>query len=410
MLKLEFLKNIKLNYFVLFWIISMLILYRGIGLSPFILLCFLHVFLLSLSNLLSIRISKKYLLLILFLLYYFFISVAYLENVFDFLIKYFMLPYIVYYLVPNDIEEKTKSLIKLKNFIGLTAIFGLIEYLLHYNFLANFVIIDSVQWLKNMNISKSYFPSSIFLHYTYFGYVLLVAFIIACIYPYKNRVVDNLFKLLLTVLIFVTQSRIIWIALFFLTIILFIKKTMSKNVERKTIFSFLFLCAILIIGVYFNIFDLVANFFIERFSKIFEYGLKDGSLGQRFGTLSNWGEYANLNFLKSIFGTGYSSISDYLKEFSFFSNYSTADSIITVFLVETGILGIILFIFGFIQLLYSLLQFDNKEGNFGFCFLLVTFITSITIDFSANPILLSLFYYCLFFSIKGKGEFRIYDK
>lgn len=387
-------------FLISIWILLTILLYSGLNVNLFIVLISSIVAFPSLYSSKKFIIDKKTFLVYIFLLYYFIITIIRSQNILGFLSKLVLLPLFIYYLVSQK-NFRAERLIKwFQIIIWGCAVFGLIEYLLHFNVMVYFVKIDPVNWIKTMNVSDTYFPSSLFLHYTYYSYILLVGFILSISYPFRNIIVTRLFQLTLLVNLILCQARISWIAFFVLAIIELISKITVKRVPRNKLLYFMLLLLLLFIfGYVFNIFSLFNNFISNRFSKLFVYGLNDGSLGQRIGTLGNWKNFLNNNPVSAIFGLGFGGVSNYLREYSYFSGYNTADSMITIFLVETGIFGFIIFVFGIISSFLRAIKgykINDESSKFLTYLLIITLIFSLTIDFSGNLVILYVFYMLLF--------------
>lgn len=385
------------------WILLIILLYSGLNVNLFIVLISLIATFFSLYNSKKLVIEKKNSWLYIFLLYYFIITIIRSQNVFGLLSKLVLLPLFIYYSVSKKFEAN-KLFKWFQIIIWGCACFGLIEYLLHFNVMVYFIKIEPVNWIKAMNASDTYFPSSLFLHYTYYSYILLVGLILSLSYPFRNINVTRLFQLTLLVNIFLCQARISWIAFIVIAIIELISKITVERVSRnKILYSLLFVLFFFVFGCTFNIFSLFNDFISNRFSKLFVYGLNDGSLGQRIGTLGNWKMFLHDSPVSAIFGLGFGGVSNYLRGYSYFSGYNTADSMITIFLVETGIFGIIIFAFETVSsFLVAIKEYKTNDNSSKFLtyLLTITLIFSLTIDFCGNLVILYVFYMLLFSQVR----------
>lgn len=140
-----------------------------------------------------------------------------------------------------------------------------------------------------------------------------------------------------------------------------------------------------------------------RFLNIFIHGMNDGSLGQRIGTLLNWRHYFISNPLLAIFGTGYQSIGKiYLKKYSYFGGYSTADCLVTTYLVETGIVGA-LFLASF---LIAKIRKYRKTDSISYYFIVLFILEGLTLDLSSNYYVFFVLVSSFFFDKKMKWERR----
>ncbi|HFU4518381.1 TPA: O-antigen ligase family protein [Streptococcus suis] len=380
-------------FLIAVWFLVTFMLYTERGSNRFIILLAIVALSKQIATRNRVVIPSSFLPLICFVAYYIFISILNGTGIFIVTIKLLLLPFFIQSFIPIGVEKMEVLIDTLKKVMGLAGIFGIIEYFQHYNPLVNVVKINPVLWLEAMNNTLSdYRPSSLFLHYTYFAYVMLIAFCISLVFPYKNRFKNLLYNSILLISIFLSQSRIIWIGL---VLILLLKKLTVKTRISKNKFVLRMISIIFIPLVFAGVLDNVFGIIEARFYSIFKFGLVDGSLGQRVGTLVNWFAYLGENIFKGIVGGGYGSTSEYLRNYSYFSGYNTVDSTITTFLVETGIIGSGLFYVGLSSLFYTFLSNRNKMTKLGLYILIVTFVASTTIDFLANDVILYLFYLVL---------------
>lgn len=300
-----------------------------------------------------------------------------IKSFIEFFLRYMCTPFIVFALIPDKFQERIDTLRSIRSFIGISAIYGTIEYSLHYNPIVKILKISAKRWLEAMNISDIYQPSSFFLHYNFYACMLLSGIIITIVFPYKKRTLNILFYSLIITQLLLVQSRICWIAG---TILLFYhvlsRKHLSiKHVSRMTMIIISFFVFILIKPV---VLIKLINAIKIRFAPIFKYGFEYGSLGQRVGTLMNWPKYAIDSPIKGLFGTGFNSSSLYLKNFSYFQGYSTADCQWTTYLVECGLLGTIILIAAMLHFMKM-----NKRNSLFYLSklgLLTYFILSFTFD------------------------------
>ena len=309
------------------------------------------------------------------------------------IIKFVCLPYVVYCLCPMKKDDSRTMLFAVKDFIFVSAVYGLVESVLKYNYLERVVRIESVSWITTMNSrSVNYQPSSLFLHYTYYGCVLLVGFVIGYVFPYRRKWMNILYTAVLVEQLIISQSRMSWVALIVLVLceIVKTKRISNKHFRRGIVCSLMFLFVVIINP---EPFIRIVNFVDGRFSVLWKYGFDDGSLGQRFGTLMNWPKYFNANPIKGIFGTGFQSVSnDFLRDYSYFSGYNTADCEYTIILVDIGIIGMILFIYAIVYFFSKSLKKVTDDGirnvaRLGMISLLIEFIT---IDVVSNNLIFSL--------------------
>lgn len=396
-------KRIRERAFVLYFVLFLIATYFGISqyfLVIFFILCFFFAILFN-KKILGIFKKVNFSFPILFVFYYLVISLLnyFLGNIElkDFLnaiIKYTLMPLSIVFLIPTNSKGRDNLFKALKTFLVISLFFGLIETILKSNFIDSILKIgdDGRQSSHYIN-GDQYQPSSLFLHYSYYAFILIFLWILNWIFPYKNFIFNWAINLLIIVQILICQSRINWIC--FAVILLFQYYLIIKNKEYKKARNIALLAAgiVIVCIIFFN--KQMTDFIIGRFENIFSYGMKDGSLGQRVGTFLNFSEYLSINPSYGLFGLGFNGIEKYLLDYSYFSGFSTADSEFTVFLVDVGILGTIIAVFAFIQLF---LRKGTKYSTFTKAILICVLINCVTLDFFSNGILDMLFYFACFVS------------
>lgn len=386
--------------FIVFWVGLVVSTYRDLTIVYIISILFLlilRIFVIKNRRLIKIKFSWWYV----FIGYYGFVTFIGLmtnyvgiKNLIEFILKYIILPIIILGVLPKNKEDLLKTFLGFKNIVFISAIYGFIEYFIKYNILQRFIIIDGRSWIEAMNSSTAYQCSSFFLHYNYYGIVLILGWIITLFLPYKNNIIEAIFKVLILEQILICQSRISWIAF----VVIMIIKTISNNKITIRKLKSVFIFSIISLGIciyYPSIINKFSIFISNRFSNIWTYGFQDGSLGQRLGTLQNWIHYFQTNLFKGIFGTGYQSINvDYMNKYSYFAGYSTADCQYTVFLVEIGVIGTIVFLFAAIN---NILKKTNSciISNIAKYTFIMFLIEGITLDLISNNIMLSLLYFVI---------------
>lgn len=325
------------------------------------------------------------------------------KNFTELIMKYIFLPAIIFFLIPEKYSERIAMVKALKIIFFASVLYGLVESILNYNFMVNFVQIGSKVWMSAMNNAANYQPCSFFLHYNYYGCVLILGLILGRYIPFKNKFMNAVYLIVVLEQILVCRSRICWIA----TIVIFIieiiqsKRITNKNILKLLVVLLAALCIVIFIP---SILSSFGKFISDRFSRIWIYGFDDGSLGQRLGTLSNWPAYFSNNILEGIFGTGYQSVSvNFMKEYSYFEGYSTADCQLTVYLVETGIVGVAILVFAIFQFLRQKAGTELEEAKIiriGKLAFIAYIIECFTLDLVSNNIALSLILLVLLVAIK----------
>lgn len=391
--------EVKLNkkrkwYLSLFFVVLIFSTYLSKG-EEFIIISFIILFGVYRKEF----VSRKNL-FIQFILYYglislcsFCIGIINMKNLLEYIVRYVCLIYIVWELTPNNIAECKKAIHLLGDFIGISALYGFIEWIIHYNFLYKFMKIDAANWIIKMNEAKVYQPSSFFLHYNFYGCILLVGWVISLAMPYRDKRKNIVYQLLILMQLLIAQSRICWIACIIVTIIHLRHINILTIRNMKRMFG-VGIIPIIICLVKPNIVSSLFNAIKTRFAPIFIYGFEYGSFGQRIGTLLNWPRYFFYNPLKGLIGTGFGSITCYLEEYSYFEGYTTADCQWTTYLVECGLVGT-LFLIG---TLFCFLKYNKNEMFYYVSKLgiVVFFILSITFDVAGTSF---IFYFLTIFIV-----------
>ena len=343
-----------------------------------------------------------------FVAYYLFVTLAGLAlgsvtliKLAEFILKYCFIPMTVYFLLPSTSLQLDKAGHFLRNLILVTVAYGLVESILGHNYIDELIPKKIGVWVSSMNLLGTYQCSSIYLHYSYYGFVLIAEWLLLCKYPLKYIVMHRIAQVLVIEQILVCQSRIAWIS--FICILMFKMLFGSKTFDFKKgvlpllVLSACLFCLIFDSTIIYRIFTYIGG----RFSNVFKYGFSDGSVGQRLGTLLNWGEYFKKYPNEGLFGTGYSSVNGlYLLNYSMFAGFSTVDCEFTVYLVETGVIGFALAIFAVGK------SFQHRAGNtewvfFTKCTLVLVLSEAATLDLVSNNIIFSLFMILFLMGAKG---------
>jgi len=363
------------------------------------------------KNIYNLKIKKNYWLI--FIFYYFVVSVIGLvtgyvgvKNLIEFVLKYIAMPATLYFIMPDN-NNNSKMFGIIKYMILISVLYGFVEYFLRYNFMVNVVQLNNRIWMQEMMALSNYQPCSFFLHYNYYGCVLVAGIVLNRYFPYQKTISNVVYYLLTILQLLFCQSRICWIAIGVISIYWLFT---SKKITSKTVKG---IGIVLIVGATIIIYDptvisSIIKIISSRFTKLFVYGFEDGSLGQRLGTLSNWPDYFNNNIIKGILGTGYQSISvDYMQQYSYFMGYSTADCELTVYLVETGLIGTIIVLVA----IYSFIKAQMKQGTKVnmFCLVCLTgfLIECFTLDIVSNNIVFCLMLLCI---VLGTQSVKLHKK
>lgn len=389
--------NSRMGVYLLlsFWFIIGVAYYRNFNLTIILPLFFLVVLQRLLSKQFTFYIKKQNVFLILFVVYYSFVSFLFLKStpsLTNFVIRYILLPTIAFgstSLYINTQRIKLFFIGCMKSLVILFAIFGIYEWHTKYNPIGSFITTEAANWIKRMNEFANivYYPSSFFTHYTYFAYVLLVGWLLSLIFPSKNKLFDYSYKGTVLFALIISQSRMAWITFVIITMIyyfLFVKKVkISWLISIPTVFIVLNIS-----GVINKIVELVSS----RFDRVISLGYSDGSFGQRLGTLQNVIPYMSEHPIKALIGGGYgSALFDFLPQYSYYFGFQTTDSVLTTYLIEVGIIGcLLLFIAVFIYI--SSIDKTNSFNKLTILLLVMTLIEMFFFDFFANNITLFLFY------------------
>ena len=318
----------------------------------------------------------------------------------EFILKYIAVPFTCFKLFPKN-EKGIDSLIKaFQVLIVICALYGVIEQIIQYNYLVEFVRIDAKSFIESMNnkllynVAVSYYkPSSLFLHYTYYGCVLSCGLLFSVTHPFNNKMVNLAIRSLFCEQVLACQSRIAWVSI---AVILFIHLFRKRKITSKMARSFLVVLASLVVVIILSpaMFQDLWSYIYKRFEVLAANGMSDGSLGQRAGTLFNWPKYFSDNMFRAIIGTGYRSNEIvYLPKYSYIRGVSTTDCMYTILLVDTGIVGIMLFFISYIRS-FIIIKGLSEKKLLQYLFILFS-IEFITFDISAFNTILLLLYFML---------------
>lgn len=378
------LNGIKYMRFTIFFVCLLLSTYMGVS-EYFLVVTFGILYLFFGKKTRSVKIKKtgySFFVICYFLSTILGMTLGYTEiiNFLKLINLFLFLPYICIHLMPNSVQAIAKEIANFKIFIVISAIYGFAESLLKENLIVNLVKIDASSWIEKMNAAINYQPSSFYLHYSFYSCVLLIGLVLILRYPFKKRTINFLSICLLVEQLIVSQSRICWIA--FVAYILYFAfdyLVYTKRIARKQMLRLLTVLFLIMIFIFLEHRYVVAilNIVENRFHVIKQYGMADGSVGQRIGTLMNWPKYFMEYPLQAIWGTGYRSIGNlFLAKYSYFKGFVTADNQYLTLLVEAGITGTICFLL-FIAKLWA----NNRRDDISLIFkdvLLIMLILSLT--------------------------------
>lgn len=398
-------RHVKLlnHLFIIFFIGLIIAIYRGIS-EEYILLCFLISMLIKGKMNTDLRMKNQSKYIIIFIMYYLFstiLGVLMKYTEFSYIFRYTILMVVLPLTVSNMMTLKANSLVTslqdMRNFIIIAAMFGLFESIVMNNFLYRFMVIDARSWIISMNSTiRTYQPSSFFLHYTYYASILITGIVLALVFPFKRKFVQRAVLLLLIEQVFAAQSRICWIA--FVAIVIMYPFIFGKiehmKVSRKFIrvLAFIAVCLLILVLIQPSFFQKLMASISDRFSSLFVYGMQEGSLGQRIGTLLNWPRYFSRNVLEGIVGTGYGSTEiNFLASYSYFAGYSTADCQYLNLLVDTGIIGLGLFVVGIVYFTQKVRLIPLNFKRLYYIILIVYSIFCVTYNITTYFVIIPLF-------------------
>lgn len=343
-------KNLLKKHCLLIFLVC-LIFSTYIGYSEEMIIIFALVFCL-LRKRINIDFINKNLMIVIFFTYCFLLTLfgvivgnVEIKSIVKFFVEYILLVYCVSSCLFFDKTGGIVSLLDIRNMICISSIYGTFETIMKYNPLSK--IVSTVNWLNYMNaLNYRYQPSSIYLHYTYYAFFLIIGFIILLKFPFKKRFINTLAYILIIEQLFLSKSRMGWITFVLILFFNWVFKDRKRMIKKRYLCS-LFIAITVVFAVVMIKPELLTNInsmIIYRFSSFKIYGMLDGSLGQRWGTLLNYPKYVSKYPLKAFIGTGSESINNvFLNEFSYFAGYDTADNQYLTILVESGIFGFSLF-------------------------------------------------------------------
>lgn len=360
--------SIKKHSFIIFWICLMISTYISIS-EELIIASSILFFLISKKAKSKLSINNS--IIVIFLVYYLLVTIGgvilgnvEVMSVAKYIVQFFILYYCIKTAISFDESGGSTLLCDLRNLICISAIYGTIETIFRYNIIGKYV--KSVDWLSYMNtMTIKYQPSSIYLHYTYYAFFLLAGFIILLRFPFENTCINIFAHILILEQLFLSKSRMGWITFIIILFVNLIRFLNNKKIKKRYLYLFLsfILIFLLLIFIKPGLINKVYLAVVNRFSAFIKHGMKDGSIGQRFGTLINYPKYLMKYPLLAIFGTGYDSMENvYLSEYSYFVGYNTADNYYLSIMIESGIIGFLLFIMAICLYIKKNIHQNNKIG------------------------------------------------
>ncbi|QFQ74446.1 O-antigen ligase family protein [Liquorilactobacillus mali] len=228
-------------------------------------------------------------------------------------------------------EELKSNLFFIRNFVLVSAIYGIYEHSIKYNIFAyNYTLMSGnlarYYWQFSQN---NYRVASFFLHPIIFGIVLLLAFWITW-FSREKKIMKIVINTLFFVNIIWTMSRSIWLG-FLASFIFYLIYYVNTKKNFRTFFISLkqviwtIVLGFLTIVVIFTLLHLYAATVIERFSDVGT----DNSYLQRVGTAQYFMDYfLNIkNFFLTVLGHGQNSANKFMLTLHVVAdNFSTTDN------------------------------------------------------------------------------------
>ena len=409
-------KRFKDRIFVFYFILFLVSTYLGVSQYFLVIFFFLCLFYALCFNTRIFTIFNRFHFSFSFIFIFYYILISLLNCLIgnidfkDFanaIIKYILMPLSIIFLTPGTSNGRSHLFKALKSFLLLSLLYGIVETIIGFNFIDNILRIGNERRQdSHINNGGLYQPSSFFLHYSYYAFVLNILWAINWVCPYKKTTTNVLLDLGIVFQILMCQSRINWFCFGFLLLFQYYKILKRKEFKKAKIIAIYFVILLVIVFILFG--DKLIDFVVTRFGRIFEYGMQDGSVGQRVGTFLNFGDYISNNIGYGLFGSGFNGVEKYLLDYSYFPGYDTADSQFTVFLVDIGVVGTLIGVIAFIRLF---LHNDSKYFVFKKMLLLIVLINFITLDLFSNGLLIMLVYQgCILSYVEGKRTIVLINK
>ena len=409
-------KRFKDRIFVFYFILFLVSTYLGVSQYFLVIFFFLCLFYALCFNTRIFTIFNRFHFSFSFIFIFYYILISLLNCLIgnidfkDFanaIIKYILMPLSIIFLTPGTSNGRSHLFKALKSFLLLSLLYGIVETIIGFNFIDNILRIGNERRQdSHINNGGLYQPSSFFLHYSYYAFVLNILWAINWDCPCKKTTTNILLDLGIVFQILMCQSRINWFCFGFLLLFQYYTILKRKEFKKAKIIAIYFVILLVIVFILFG--DKLIDFVVTRFGRIFEYGMQDGSVGQRVGTFLNFGDYISNNIGYGLFGSGFNGVEKYLLDYSYFPGYDTADSQFTVFLVDIGVVGTLIGVIAFIRLF---LHNDSKYFVFKKMLLLIVLINFITLDLFSNGLLIMLVYQgCILSYVEGKRTIVLINK
>lgn len=324
----------------------------------------------------KIKYSSFFKLYFSFWLYYMFISVIniflsfsyYKLNSLIFLIFNFIIILAIFINIPKESFSLKKYFIIFRNFGCILTIFGICEFIIKKSIFYNIAKVDAINWQLAAFGTNNFRIFTLFLHPIVYGSFLTVLFWIKYNYPIKNYYLNKFFTILILINIYATQSRSCWIALVITLVInlLFSNKISFRNFCKKknniNIYIILFIGIILI----FIFREFLINAFIQvinRFNIVFDPNINDGSRTQRVGAIKNILAFVDEKPIGMFIGFGSGYARTFMENNPVNLGFNIVDNQYFTLLLETGFIGVILFLSPIFILLKNIKKIMDDKIN-----------------------------------------------
>lgn len=281
------------------------------------------------------------------------------------------------------------------------SIYGIIEYFTRTNI--TFVFLSEMTRLHLTQEGRimSFFGHPI-IYSCFLSFVLLTLFY----FPFNNKKIDVVSKILVVANIVFTQTRTCFLALFVLLVIILLKKrTISKRLNKK---KFFWTSIILVtFGTILFIFlrdqmNVILNSLVERVGAL---TLENQSI--RVDIINGYIRYlsSSQNFFQAIFGAGAGYSTQFVKNLYVLNGWwdTTTDNMFITILLNYGIIGIIPFIILLKNVIHMYKNDNNPFKNLGCANMIFLLLSSFTFESLGWPIIIYLFAISIVL-INKKGE------
>lgn len=254
----------------------------------------------------------------------------------------------------------------IRNFMAVCSVLGIIEYVTGFQFYKNWITVDNIErtyQIYGIPGTENY-RLILFFGHPIFLSVFLTIFLIFLFYiPFNKKIINIFFELIGIICLILTQARSSWISL---SIVLIFYIFVSKKISSiKIKYVVRFFVTVFLLGILIYIFNNINNPFFQNIGTIFKERINSILVSPETASGARMANLSLINYVSSswimILGGGNGYALSLLKAHPTVNGWTNAvDNQYLTFLINYGIIGLVIFIYFVILCIKTLYTTRDK--------------------------------------------------